>query len=218
MAETSADQLRQTVVWAAVPLLGEFTTVTMPQIAQAAGITEEALLTVFPDKDAVLLACTATLAAHLGVMLDPAEEVRKLDAIRLDQPLAARLTEVVDILDAYYHRVRADLDAFEQAGYPPSGPSPEPLAQPFQREDFQSLGDLPEIRTAVTRLLEPDLRRLRFPPDALAEAFLAVALSSARSSDEAPSALSTERVVDLFLHGATADDQPSPSRSGRPDR
>jgi hypothetical protein len=52
-------------------------------------------------------ACATALSERIAAVLDPAGEVRQLAAIRPDQPLAARLTEVVGVLDAHARRVRA---------------------------------------------------------------------------------------------------------------
>src|SRR5688572_14327525 len=107
----SSEHLRQTVVRATVPLLGEYETLTMSRIAEAAGIGEADLLAIFPDKDAVIEAWTSMAMARLQAASDPAGEVRKLDAIRVDQPLEARLHEVLRILGAYHQRFRAALEA-----------------------------------------------------------------------------------------------------------
>src|SRR4051812_20015978 len=105
----SSEHLRQTIVRATMPLIGEYDTLTMARIARAAGIGEADLLAVFADKEAVIQACMSVLMARVSAVMDPGEEVRELDAIRVDQPVASRLFEVIDILGAYYHRVRTDL-------------------------------------------------------------------------------------------------------------
>lgn len=190
---------------ATVPLLGEYETLTMARIAEAAGVGEAELLAVFPSKDAVIQAWTSTVMARLSAASDPAEEVRKLEAIRTDQPVEARLLEVVHILGAYYHRVRADLEAFEQAGFAPDGTATEAGTPPLSRNDFRSLGSLPEIQQAVTKLLKPDEQRLRIPAEALAEIFLGMSRFCTRAPNEVQP-LPAEQVVTLFLYGALVTD------------
>ena len=183
------EQVRQAVVRAAIPLVGEYETLTTARIAREAGVEESDLVAVFPDTDAVLQACVATMTARLTAAMDPAGEIRALAAIRVDQPLASRLTEVLGVVDAYHRRVRADLEAFEQAAAAPGTASSDP-------DGLRFLNSRPELRQAVVRLLEPDRPALRLPPEALAEAFLTFAHVGSRT------ALRADQVVDLFLHGA----------------
>jgi AcrR family transcriptional regulator len=76
------EQLRQTIVRATIPLLGEYQTLTTAQIARTAGVGEADLLAVFADKEAVMQACVAALAEAMTGVLNPAEEVRETGAIR----------------------------------------------------------------------------------------------------------------------------------------
>src|SRR5690348_14607461 len=108
----TADQRRETIVRAALPLVAEFgAAVTTAKIARAAGIGEATIFRVFDDKNAVLDACV--LAAT-----DPAQTLDDLRSISLDQPLAARLTEAVDALDAYLNRMGAVIGALTATGTP----------------------------------------------------------------------------------------------------
>jgi AcrR family transcriptional regulator len=205
VAVMSSEQLRKTIVQATVPLLGEYEALTTARIAEAAGISEAELLAMFPDKDAVIQAWTSMVMARLSAASDPAEEVRKLIAIRMDQPVGPRLLEVVDILGAYYHRVRAQLEAFEQTGFAHDGAAAEAATPPLSRNDFRVLGSQPEIHQAVAQLLKPDEQRLRLPAEALAEIFLSMSRFCTRAPNEVQP-LPAEQVVDLFLHGALITD------------
>jgi len=202
MTGPSPEQLRQNIVRAAIPLISEYDTLTTAQIAQAAGIEEIDLVAVFPDKEAVIQACIEMMTTHLSTVMDPTDEIGKLDAIRVDQQLASRLIEVLGVVDAYCHRVRADLNAFEQFVVTGTGTTGAPSTQSSGRKDLRFLSDQPEFRQAVTRLLEPDAQRLRLPAEALAEAFLTMSTVGARSPNEERLPLPAEQVVDLFLHGA----------------
>jgi AcrR family transcriptional regulator len=201
----NSEQLRQTIVQATVPLLGEYETLTTARIAEAAAISEGELLAIFPDKDAIIHEWTSALMARLSAASDPAEEVRKIDAIRTDQPVEPRLLEVVHILGAYYHRVRADLEAFERAGFAYDGTATEAGTAALSGNDFRALGSLPEIQQAVARLLKPDEQRLRLPAEALAEIFLSMSRFCTRAPNEVQP-LPAEQVVNLFLHGALITD------------
>ncbi|MEU4426533.1 hypothetical protein AB0F81_38415 [Actinoplanes sp. NPDC024001] len=155
------EQLRQAIVRAALPLIGHDPPPSTARLAAAAGVTETDLLAVFPDAGAVVRACAATVLAQISTTLDPAAEIRRLDAIRTDQPLAARLTEALDIVGDYHRRIRADLPAGQPAGHP-------------------------DLRQALTRLLAPHEAHLhlRLPAGDLAGALLGLACAG----DELPSA------------------------------
>ncbi|MEV6852055.1 hypothetical protein [Actinoplanes sp. NPDC051411] len=196
----SSEQLRQTIVRAATPLIGEYETLTTARIARTAGISEADLLTVFADKDAVVRACLSTMADRMSAAFEPTDELHRIAAIAVDQPVASRLTAVIDILSAYYQRVRADLEAFEQPAFPSGGTGPE-LAD----YDFRSLAELPEIRQAVAGLLRPDEQRLRLPAETLAELFLSLSRYCTRAPNE-EQPLPADQVVGLFLHGALVTD------------
>jgi hypothetical protein len=124
-------------------------------------------------------------------------EVRKLDAIRVDQPIAARLAEVIDILGAYYQRIRDDLQAFEDANFA----GDEPITQSIGHNDFRDLGSRPEIRQAVAKLLEPDERRLHLPAETLADIFLLMSRACVLAPGEVQP-LPADQVIGVFLHGA----------------
>ncbi len=114
VAVMGAEELRQRIVLATIPLLDDYETLTMARIAEAAGIDEAELLTIFPDKDAVVQAWSSMLMAQLSAASNPTEDVGKLNAIRMDQPIGPRLVEVVTILGAYYDRIRAELESVER--------------------------------------------------------------------------------------------------------
>lgn len=138
---------KDAVVRALTPLIGEYETLTMERIAQAAGLSEAELLTVFPDKEAVFETWVTMATAHLSATMDPTEEVRRLRAIPVDQPLASRLLQAIGILGTYHERVRADLASFPRGGTPGTswdGP----------------IGSQAETKEAVARLLRPDSQHL----------------------------------------------------------
>jgi AcrR family transcriptional regulator len=191
MTGPDPDQLRRTVVRAVLPRLGDYATLTTAEIAREAGVGESDLLAVFADKDAVMTACAAALTEAMTALLDPAGEVRRITAIPPDQPLATRLVQVIDILDAYHRRIRVELDDLL-----PDLAGPQEPGTRASLPQTRSFGESPEVRRAVATLLEPDARRLRLPAAVLAAVFLGLIAGS----DEPR--VPADRVVDLFLHGA----------------
>nr|WP_221377444.1 TetR family transcriptional regulator [Actinoplanes polyasparticus] len=202
MDDTSSDQLRQSIVLATVPLIGEYDTLTTARIAEAAGIGEAELLAVFPDKEAVLQACVAMMTAQMSAMFDPTAEMARLDAIRVDQPLADRLAEVLGVIDDYRRRVWAETADFERGILAGTATAAATGTRPSASADLRFLPTLPEARRAVAGLLEPEAERLRLPAVALAEAFLMLCQMAAPTREEDRSPLSPGQVVDLFLGGA----------------
>lgn len=104
------DDRRDMIVAAALPLLVEHgANVSTQQIARAAGIGEATIFRAFTDKDELLNACVAAVLRNDHVLTD-------LDAVPLDQPLAARLAEAAAILHAYLERMGAVIGAAQAAG------------------------------------------------------------------------------------------------------
>ncbi|MEU4693834.1 hypothetical protein [Actinoplanes sp. NPDC023714] len=187
----------QTIIQAAIPLLGDPGGVTMARIAEAAGIDEAEVRTVFPDVDAVVRACSAAMTASITAATDPAAEVQKIRAIGTGEPLPHRLKSLLNILTAYYTRSRDDVIALLQAG----GPSSQAGDRTPRRSDFVALGRTPEIHRAVETLFTP-ADGLRLPPAGLAAAFLTLARLADPVANEEHDPLPPDDLIDLFLHGA----------------
>ncbi|MBL7259377.1 TetR/AcrR family transcriptional regulator [Paractinoplanes lichenicola] len=185
------DQRRETIVQAALPLVAELgAAVTTAKIARAAGIGEATIFRVFDDKNAVL---TAVVAAAM----DPTRVLQELGSISLDQPLAARLTEALDALDAHLHRMGAVIGALRSTGATrPAPTSPEARELNAGRDAAQQA-----THQAVLELFEPDAAALRKPADSVTRMFLGLFYGRGRlAAPEAPN----DELVDLFLHGALA--------------
>jgi hypothetical protein len=202
---TNPEQLRETIVQAAIPLIAEWDAVTTAQLARAARTDEATLLRVFNDNNAVLIAAAQ---AHMMTALDPTQVLQDLESIPLHQPLAARLVEAIDALDTYHRRIVTFLTPSDASGTPPRQPTPagatngEPRTRQLNREDLRSAARIDVIGQAVTKLLEPDQDHLRLPAETLADAFLGLYSGRKRTPHTAPSQLPAEQLVDLFIHGA----------------
>ncbi|MEU4164975.1 helix-turn-helix domain-containing protein [Actinoplanes sp. NPDC026670] len=130
----SPEARREMIVAAALPLLVEQgAAVGTAQIAKAAGIGEATIFRVFTDKDELLDACVAAALRNDHVLAE-------LDAVPLDQPLAARLGEAAATLQAYLHRMGTVIAAVHATGRradrarpapaPPGGPASGPPGGP----------------------------------------------------------------------------------------
>jgi AcrR family transcriptional regulator len=193
----SVEQRRAMIIAAALPLVAEYgAAVTTSKVARAAGIGEATIFRAFADKEELLDACMAEV-------LRSDHAVRELGSIPLDQPLAARLVEAADALAAHLARMGAMAGALQSSGHRSrareDGGRGE-RAAPVSRAESMAV-----IRAAVADLFEPGDHALRVDADEAAAIFLGLLFTRPRL-DETGGGLSSERLVDVFLHGAlTAD-------------
>jgi AcrR family transcriptional regulator len=207
------EQRREMIVRAALPLVADRgAAVTTQQIARAAGIGEATVFRVFADKEALL-------DAVLVEALDTSHALRELASISLDQPLAARLVEAVDALQAHLDRMGTVIGALYASGHragsarPAPGTSDGPGTQAGdglrgRGPDWATSRDVAQAATreAVAELFAPDRDRLRLLPDVLARVFLGLVSTQGRTTDGGPPAVSTDDIVNLFLNGAVLDE------------
>ncbi|CAM3996708.1 helix-turn-helix domain-containing protein [Nocardiopsis rhodophaea] len=186
------EQRRAMIVAAALPLVIEYgASVTTAKIARAAGIGEGTIFRVFPDKEALLDACLIEVTR-------PDDTVSHLEVIELDQPLAARLTEAAEVVRGYLARMGAVMGALAAAGRL-ERPSFEQARDDGRAAAREAVFSAP--RAALAALFELDRDALRFSPERLADSFQRMLMSADRPVFQA--ALTTDELVDLFLHGAS---------------
>ncbi|MGV9376604.1 TetR/AcrR family transcriptional regulator [Nonomuraea sp. NPDC003707] len=212
----SPEQRREMIVRAALPLVVEYgTSVTTAQVARAAGIGEGTIFRAFGDKETLLAACMAEAAR-------PDDTLAHVAAIALDMPLEERLIEAAETLRGYLARMGAVAGALaasgglrrdprllgapsEASGGAPSGASEEGrgASERPQEGSGRALSgreaSMAATREVLSGLFEPERDDLRLPPERLAEAFQFLILASGRGGS---SPLTSEELVDLFLHGA----------------
>ncbi|AEV85822.1 TetR family transcriptional regulator [Actinoplanes sp. SE50] len=189
----STEQRREMIVRAALPLVAEHgAAVTTAQIARAAGIGEATVFRVFTDKNELLGAC-------IVAAMDSTTVLGELRSISVDQPLADRLVEAVDALDAYFARMGAVVGAVHASGTPNRRPGTEavdptrPAGGTGDREAARAA-----TRQAVLNLFAPDEATLRVPAATATDAFLALFFGRRGAGRHTP----VPDLVDLFLHGA----------------
>jgi AcrR family transcriptional regulator len=211
----SIEQRREMIVAAALPLVAEYgAAVTTNQIARAAGIGEATIFRAFTDKEEVLGACMAEAVR-------PDHAIREIASIPLDQPLDARLVEAADALGAHLARMGAMAGALYASGRRPrprpghendrpaeDADRPGPKAtRPGEETDRPPANSREEsmaaIRAAVAELFEPGEDSLRVDAEDAAAIFLGLLFTRPRSGETG--GLSSERLVQVFLHGALAE-------------
>ncbi|MCM2388707.1 TetR/AcrR family transcriptional regulator [Streptomyces albipurpureus] len=185
----SPEQRRAMIIQTAIPLIAEYgAAVTTAKVARAAGIGEGTIFRVFADKDELLQAC-------LAEALSPEHAIRELGAIDLSQPLPDRLAEAAEGLQAYLDRMGAIAGSLHASGH--RGGRHPGTVRGAGREESTT-----RIRTALADLLEPDKAALRRPPEQIAALFFGLLFTQPHLEDEPE--LTTQELVELFLHGALA--------------
>lgn len=177
---------RAALIAAILPLLREHgASVSTRQIAQAAGIAEGTIFTVFPDKPTLIRA--AVLSAF-----DPAPIVAAIGEIDLAADLRVRLHAVVDIISERL----SDNDPLVTVvrGLP---------ASPEDTSSF--LAELDKSRqrivVAVATVIEPDRAALRRTPTAVAQILVPMVFAVTRGVFGLGANFGVDEIVTLLLDG-----------------
>ncbi len=188
------DQRRSAIITAVIPLLARRgAAVTTREMAEAAGVAEGTIFSVFEDK-------TALIRSALATAMDPAPVVKALSEIHDGAPIEVQLAEAARIL---LERLEV---FFSLAPLVRSLPiSPAHMAEGQSRMAAASSA----INIALTTLFERYAGRLRLPPATAAAVFAGLVSARGISWTDLGQRLGVAEMVDTFLFGVA-----EPSRVG----
>jgi AcrR family transcriptional regulator len=188
----SPEDRRAQIVDAAIPLvMAHGVAVTSKQIAEAAGVAEGTVFRAFGDKDAVIEAAVTTF-------MDPEPLRERLRAIDPGISLEFTVRQVIAALQERFRGMFTMLAALGRSGPPERRPS-------------SSVSDYTGI---VSALLEPELGRLRVPPQRVAPLLRLLAFASSIEVFQASMPVEFDELVDFAVHGI-AGELPTASASPR---
>lgn len=177
----SPPERRAAIIAATIPLLRHHgTAVTSRQIAEAAGVAEGTVFSVFDDKDSLI-------AAAVDAALDPEPAIERLATIDPDRDLEDRLIEAVRILQDHIAHIWQLLVAVGPAGHP---------TRPKMASNHAAARQV----AALEPLFAPVAAELRQSTADAAHALLALTLGCSHPAVvEHP--MPPEQIVDLLLDG-----------------
>jgi len=175
------DDRRQALIDATLPLLLEHgRTVSTKQIAEAAGVAEGTIFRAFESKDDLILATVET-----GLDMEPF--LQDLAAIDADQPVRARMLDVVECLQRRFLGVFTLMSAMGMIG--------PPRAARHMEVDRQRADDI------VIALLKPDAEVFTCGIDQLAHLLRLLTFSGTHPHISQGRQLSPDQIVDTLLYG-----------------
>lgn len=192
------DERRAAIVEATLPLVYEHGNgVTVRMIAEAAGVAEGTIFTVFRDKDALMTAVRERA-------FDGQIALRALAAIDRAAPLRERLVAVVDILSSNLQRAFLLITALGLTSPPKDSESD---ARRRQINDA--------FAATIVDLIEPDASQLAVPASQVAHVLRLLVFSASHPVINDGHPLSAAQIVDSVLDGARRRD-PAPDRPTHP--
>ncbi len=183
------DERRAAIVEATLPLVYEHGNgVTVRMIAEAAGVAEGTIFTVFRDKDALMTAVRERA-------FDGQTALRALAAVDPELPLRERLVAVVDILSSNLQRAFLLITALGLTSPPKDSESD---ARRRQINDT--------FTATVVGLIEPDEPHLAVPASHVAHVLRLLVFSASHPAINDGHPLSAAQIVDSVLDGARRRD------------
>ena len=189
----SPDDRRRAIVKAVVPLiLDRGAGVTSREMAEAAGVAEGTIFSVFPDKGAIL---TETVR----FTLDPCPVERALAAIPLSDPMEKQLESAVRIL-AERNQQFGSLMGVLKAMHSGHEAHAKDVRSFVTRSNEQ-------ILAALTELLGRNVDRLRTDPEEAAITLRGFVFANAHPLMMTTRSLAAEQIVDMLMFGIADPEQ-----------
>ena len=186
------DDRRRAIVEAVIPLLLEKgSTLTSREMAEAAGVAEGTIFSVFPDKASVIIEA-------VKVTMDPTPFRSAMAGVPATAPLNDQLESVAIILLERSERIGTLVGVLRTMQ--PTGPEKPAEAHRFVMESNAA------ILTALTELLNRYRDCLRVEPGRAAVAFLGFVFANAHPLMAADAKPGAAEIVDILLHGIAAPD------------
>lgn len=191
------DDRRRTIVEAVIPLLLEKgSTLTSREMAEAAGVAEGTIFSVFPDKPAVIIEA-------VKVTMDPAPFQAAIAEVPADTPLEDQLESVAVILLERSERIGTLVGVLRSIQ---STGAAEPAgAHRFVMESNAA------ILTALTEFFDRHRACLRVEPGRAAVAFLGFVFANAHPLMAADVKPDAAEFVDMLLHGIAEPNGEAPA-------
>jgi AcrR family transcriptional regulator len=186
------DDRRREIVEAVIPLLLEKgSPLSTREIADAAGVAEGTVFSVFPDKASVIVeAVKATV--------DPKATIAALTEIPRDVPLEQQLETAAELLMDRGERIGILVGVLRTMQS--SGAAKPPGAHRFVAESHAA------ILAALTELFARHEERLKPAPGRAAVVFWGFVFANVHALIQTSDKLGAAEIVDLVLHGIAAPD------------